>query len=289
MKWRRVAKEAFYRVLWFFLKPTLRLLAGRSQVILTCSRIDGGGAQWHGRFSVMAFANYFGYKYVHSDFHRVVPLDEPDVRQKWSNLFRGNYVKISESPNKIKVKTLREVLRLTLSRNFKDSPIVVDIDHLHIFTDWFPDTIEKAIEKFQISYNNPSDLEEAKNDSLKSLVVHVRRGLEFERNFTSNRQTSDEVVLKNVLSVHALNPELQVTVYSGKPLPGLQSIAPKEWIFDHTSNEFEVIHSMINSNVLIMAKSCLSYIGATFSKGAVYYENFFHPPLKNWKRLESEQ
>lgn len=277
-------KSSFYRSLWFVIPSFIRIVAKHTTISITCSRIDGGGAQWHGRFSVMAFSNHFGFNYVHSNFHKVVPTDTASIRDQWSGLFRGNYTLANADSPRKKVKSLKRLMLLAIKHAFVKKELIVDVDHLHVFTNWFPSSVDRALERFGVRYGNPCNLP-VPTSHPPTLVVHVRRGLDFEKNFTTNRNTDDKTIVANISAVRALRPNMKVIVYSGRNLPSLVSLLPPDAFFDCISSEFEVIHSMIYSDYLIMAKSCMSYTAGAFAKGIVYYDPFFHPPLSSWQIL----
>ena len=39
---------------------------------------------------------------------------------------------------------------------------------------------------------------------------------------------------------------------------------------------------MVSANILVTSRSSFSYMAALLNDGEVWYQPFWHPPLKNW-------
>lgn len=283
--YKTILKSSFYKVLWFVLSPALTRLGPVSGVVLTCTRIDGGGAQWHGRLSVIAFANRFGFRYQHSDFHELMPFGSIEMKKKWSNLLSGTFEHGLLLPVRVKVISLRRLIVISIWGSICNRQVLVDIGHLHVYTDWFPKSIENAQLHKNLIYANPEGIGDLPATGLPFAAVHVRRGLEWEFAFGSNRVTSNLEVLRRItLLVESRGPMTGI-VYSALPNPELEALLPVGFELNSTANEFEVIHRMINADFVILAKSSMSYIAGVFARGEVLYEPFWHPALSNWTRL----
>jgi len=265
--------------------PALTRLGPITRVVLTCTRIDGGGAQWHGRLSVIAFANRFGFKYQHSDIHKLVPVGSHEIRKTWSSLLTGTFEDQLLRPVRVKVTSVKQLILLSIRGCLGRRQVLVDIDHMNVYTDWFPSSIENARLDKNLIYTNPGGIREAAATGLPFAAVHLRRGLEWESTFGSNRVTSNSEVLRRItLLVESRGPMTGI-VYSGLPNPELEALLPEGFELNSTANEFEVIHRMINADFVILAKSCMSYVAGVFARGEVIYEPFWHPALSNWTEI----
>jgi hypothetical protein len=284
---KRKIRRKMYLAIWFFLSPLLKATSSPQRVILTCTRGDGGGAQWHGRFSVMAFADEHNMSYSPSDFGAVMPQNTAEQRLLWSRLFEGEFSAFSDLPGPVKADSLLSLLIEVLKSRLGNRVTLIDVGHLHSFTDLNPDAVAKSLQVHKVRYCNPAQVDTSQF-SEKAIAMHVRRGLEWESNFTPNRLTGDEEVLRRLDVVVQISKFSSGTIYSGAPIPGIDSKLPAGFETDSESDEFVVLHHLINSEVAILAKSCMSYVAGAFARGDVYYDPFFHPPLPGWKILDSE-
>ena len=47
-------------------------------------------------------------------------------------------------------------------------------------------------------------------------------------------------------------------------------------------NIFDTFTEMVAADALIMSRSSFSYSAAVLSDGDIYYQKFWHPPMKHW-------
>jgi hypothetical protein len=230
----------------------------------------------------MAFASRHRMAYVHSRFERIMPPGSVETIDLWNGLFQGEYDEHESLPEPVKADKLRAIVPLVLKSWVTRTRVLIDIGHLHSYTNLFPETVSEAIELFQVRYCNPANIAPLPEED-RGIAMHVRRGLNFERNFTANRVTSDQSVISGLESVIVETGISRGVIFSGLNLESVRDQIPKGFRFDSEANEFEVIHHLITADVTILAKSCMSYISGAFAKGEVYYDPFFHPPLPGWK------
>jgi len=283
--WKISLKRRFYRGLWFVISPALTRLGPISGVVLTCTRNDGGGAQWLARISVIAFANRFGFRYQHSEIYELMPVGSNEIRKTWNNLITGTFEGQLLRPVRVRVISLKQLILLSIRGCLCRRQVLVDIGHLHVYTDWFPSSIENARLDKNLIYTNPAGIGEVAATGLSFAAVHVRRGLEWEWEFGANRVTSNSEVLRRITLLVESRGPMTGTVYSGLPNPELEALLPEGFELNSTANEFEVIHRMINADFVILAKSSMSYIAGVFARGEVIYEPFWHPALSNWTKI----
>lgn len=284
VKIKVILRRLLFKLLWIFLSPLLRRLSSPNRVILTCTRGDGGGAQWHGRFSVMAFADRHDMGYLPSNFDRIMPEDTGELRNLWSELFVGEFIDIQRPKNYLKADSLVLLSQAVISSFLTGKTVLIDAGHLHAYTDLYPESVSEAIRTHKIRYNNPAGIS-LDPYSEPVIAMHVRRGLSWETNFTPNRLTSDKQVLGRLNYIRSLTGVNAGTVFSAVANDNLSSNLPQGLRYDHTSDEFTVIHNLIHADVTILAKSCMSYIAGAFSEGEVFYDPFFHPPLPGWRAV----
>ena len=229
----------------------------------------------------MAFADEHKMTYVPSKFEAVMPESSPHKLHLWSNLFSGEFSVPTQLPDRLKADSIRKQFVFLLKSWILRRPVLLDVGHCHAFTNIYPEAIQRSLALHKLKYNNPAGFAD-QLDGPAAVAVHVRRSLGFDTNFTPNRLTSDDQVLSHIAHVVQHTGMVSGVVFSGIPIPSLESRIPPGFDFDSDSDEFAVLHRLINANALIMAKSCLSYIAGTFALGAVFYDEFFHPPLPGW-------
>jgi len=286
-RFKKKVREILLALFWRLASPLLRFLAVNSSIILTCTRNDGGGAQWHGRFSVMTFADDHKMGYVHSGFDQLMPEGSESKKLLWNEMFSGVYQNFDTLPSPIKVNHPMGLLKIAVQTYVKKQVSLIDINHLHSYTNLFPGSLELSLIRHRIRYQNPAKITKGLNLGPNSLVMHVRRALDWETAFTGNRNTDDATVLRRLAKVIELSGSSRGVLFSGTPNPHLESLLPVGFHFNHTADEFEVIHHMITAENIVLAKSCMSYISGALAKGHVFYEPFFHPPLSSWDVLET--
>jgi hypothetical protein len=252
--------------------------------ILTCNRSDGGGAQIHGRFSVLAFANYFEVKFrntpiTNAHFGNTKDWDTSDASWdlKWNSLILfenltkdellgRKVIKVSTTSNLWKV-----ILKLILTAKIKDK-YIFELESAHSFTDLKPKLLNSLKGLFQ------KMLVPASLFSDEKIVVHLRRGSDLTANV---RYEKDEKLFKWLSSLISKYPNNLIRVYTNEffqlPLE-FQNLV----IVDYQSDPFQAITHMANSKVLIIAKSSMSYIAGLMNNGVVYCPNFWHPKMKDW-------
>jgi hypothetical protein len=196
-----------------------------------------------------------------------MPFGSIEMKKKWSNLLSGTFEHGLLLPVRVKVISLRRLIVISIWGSICNRQVLVDIGHLHVYTDWFPKSIENAQLHKNLIYTNPAGIREAAATGLPFAAVHVRRGLEWEFAFGSNRVTSNSEVLRRITLLVELRGPMTGTVYSALPNPELEALLPVGFELNSTANEFEVIHRMINADFVILAKSSMSYIAGVFARG----------------------
>jgi hypothetical protein len=212
-----------------------------------------------------------------------MPVDSPEIKKIWSGLFLGTPEPELSLPLCVKVNSLRRLILISIRGALSGRKVLLDIDHLHVFTDYFPNTIEKVRDANILIYANPAGITDLVSTGLPFAAVHVRRGSAWEfASFGLNRVTSNSEVLRRIMVLVESKGPMTGIVYSALPDSELAALLPEGFELNSTADEFEVIHRMINSDFTILAKSSMSYVAGVFAKGEVLYEPFWHPALSNW-------
>ena len=264
------------------------------ECILTCNRSDGGGAQIHGRFSVLAFANYFKTKFrntpiANAHFGNTKDWNTSDESwdSKWNSLIAFQQLSTDELIGRKIIKSStttilwKAILKLILTAKIKEK-YIFELESAHGFTDLNP----KIVKNTQKIFKNMLVPVPLKSD--ESVVVHLRRGSDTTANV---RYEKDETLFTWLLNLIDQYPNNSIRVYTNE-LFELPSQFQNLVTVDYQSNPFEAITHMANCEILVIAKSSMSYVAALMNNGVVYCPYFWHPKMKGWNytsKLESKK
>jgi hypothetical protein len=283
---KMVIRTILMKVLWTVCSPILQRVLRSREIFLTCTRGDGGGAQWHGMFSVMAFCKEFGAHYVHTPIAKILPVDSQEKRDKWNALFDLTALSVPKPVGleTKKVRTLADLfVQVCLTKD--GGAALFDIDHCHAYTDWNIQSVESMAPYLQSAFRSQHSVKTFESAEGSKLIVHLRRG-HIEDGSGELRITRDDAVIDGIHSVMTLSGLSEGVVFCMQPEPQIESRLPDGIVFDSTSDEFEVIYAMSKAEYLILAKSSMSYVAGILCTGTVLYESFWHPKLKRWTSLD---
>lgn len=138
-----------------------------------------------------------------------------------------------------------------------------------------------------------SDSFAATNDTIR-IAVHVRRGDvrdTWSGRYTSNSRTLEfmQIAEREIQAQNALKKALTFHIYSeGAPenfTDLVQAYGPGS-VYLHLNEELKVsFHDLASADVLVMAKSGVSYAAALLSGGTVFYQPFWMRALSSWRVL----
>ena len=122
--------------------------------------------------------------------------------------------------------------------------------------------------------------------------LHVRRGDVEELGLNSNRYTSLSVI-KNVLTNLCLildtnRIKYEIQLFSQGEISDFKLLNQFPINYQLNKSEIFTFNQLINSEILITAKSSFSYTAALLTSGLVFYEEFWHPPLSQWINFRRE-
>jgi hypothetical protein len=121
-----------------------------------------------------------------------------------------------------------------------------------------------------------------KNDCF-NIAVHIRRP-----NPDDNRimgvDTPDKYYLDkmNNLRQKYKDKKIMFHIYSQGELSNFSKYIANDTILKINMNIFDTFTEMVGADALIMSRSSFSYSAAVLSDGDIYYQKFWHPPMKHW-------
>ena len=275
------------KLLWIVLRPLIRarLQWAGVKIALTCSRKDGGGAQIHGRISVLAFAREFGFQYVETPIRELNVDGSKAHVEKWNQviLFERLSTARLEDFKTVKVNTLFSLIVEVLLKAGKLNMVCFQVGHCHGYTDRFLGSID--ILRPELRDNIGPTLLLEKINYFDS-VIHVRGrfgGVEE----TSPRLTNIQTIQEKVRFASSLSKNGGLVIFTPGMDPQLESFKSETVKVDFSSDVFINLNTMVIACHFFMAMSSLSYVAGLLCKGTVYYETFWHPKIKDWKTLKS--
>lgn len=273
------------------------LIERRSQPVnpapiqLTCAgKRDGGGAQWHAVFSVLALARSYGITFRHSPFQTIEhgPSSDPTWLQAWDNLFDLKAYGIASgglAPPALACADPLSLLRDRRRGTFA-AGAVLQLDHAHAFTNLFPAQLAALRPLLRQAYRPQPPNAAPPLPLAHTLVVHVRRGDVQASGPHRHRFTSAAAIAARCRQLQARFPQLQhVLLLSASADADLRALCSEGVLLDAGHDVFTHLHWMSQAAGLLMARSSLSYLAAMLNPNLVFYERFEHPPLPGWIRL----
>ncbi len=252
-------------------KPTYITIHGKT---------DGFGSQLQACLSLIAFCEYKGYQYVHTPMYR---MHHNDNNVEDFPTYMNNFVNIES-----KYKSINDISNYELSRvhKVKEGAFV----HGTYYPDFFYN--EKVLGKFREFYDSkPKPSIPTYVDSNCNIALHIRRGDVSGSNRHSSRFTSTTEyvnILKKLLPT--IEKNVIIHIFSQGEESDFKDITNsfngKSIIF-HLNEEIQLtFHSLVEADILIIAKSSFSYSAALFNKNTVIgntISRWWHKPLKKWK------
>ena len=252
-------------------------------VVITCQRTDGGGAQLHGRISAMTFASRFGFVYKSQRIRGAHFASGDTWDDQWNALLDIQDQVLASDETIVKVNGrwgfCWALMKHRLER--KPTPIVIEIEAAHWYTDFRPQLLERFAIGLRPSFRPPAPLHG------EPLVIHLRRGEDLTAQV---RFQSDVEVLQVLHGLRVSFGEQAVRIYTNAPAsPSLSQNLPESVKIDFETDPFRAIAHMSAAEGLVIAKSSMSYVAAMMSEGTIFYPEFWHPKLPNWNALTDLQ
>ena len=245
-------------------------------------RDDGMGAQLHGQLSLIALARMHGIPYAHKDIRVAEHTEGPEEIARWNAAFNfaaasdyeigekerhvrmGNYVLWPFSWNSRGIVTSRHVHRAAESHARAYQDICADLRK--------DLTFPKRTERFP--------------DVPLRVAVHVRRG-DVNEGENSKRLTTLGITERTIADLTACLREQGLPFELELHSQGEE--ADFQLLLDNHAmtlcldlDPLETMKRLIQSDILITAKSSFSQIAAMMSEGEVIHQTFWHRALPHW-------
>lgn len=259
----------------------------KKKCYITCAgNSDGVGAQSHAILSTFLFSKLYNIEYVHTPFNRIQHNHkmDPEWERKWEDFFsfRSNIINAREILNRgFKEITLRHPLLL-----FKKNNYLFSVRNCHECTDLVPDRYNLIMKKIRSQFRERHITSKLRNREFIKIALHIRRGDVSNEGLHADRFTDPET-LNRLLEVitswlHNNNFKFEIDLFSQGSEEEFSALKHFNPNLKLNQDEFETFISLVDSDVLVTAKSSFSYTAALLCEGLIFYDKFWHNPLENW-------
>jgi hypothetical protein len=236
--------------------------------------------------SAFAFCKFFHLGWENSRIEGAHFSSGEDWDSKWNDLFDfslwSSEVSVSPHDSRVEVE-LNSALKVAgflvyLSLFQKKNSFLGIMQSAHDFTNFYPKALADCVSTFQNSFQPRLD------SPTGGVVFHVRRG---EDATAQVRFESNDTIERRIKSICERHPEKQITIYSNDILEIDVGQFAANVRIDFASSPFVAMSHMVNSEILVIAKSSMSYSAALASKAVTYCPVFWHPKISSWLAAES--
>ncbi len=261
----------------------------REMYITTVGKNDGAGAQIQAVFSTMLFAQMQGFTYVHTPFTAIEHADNPlHWASQWETFMGLGY---GEMPVEALPPETKRVQLASIGRLLGRAGTLYLVPHCHPYADAFPDQYILLKERFSQKYHHvPKNVPHFNDPTRCNVAIHIRRG-DVTPKTHPLRYTADSynlTVLEKIQTVlRGLGIDPLIHVYSQGAVENFSEYARREMCLHINESAFATFHAMVTADILVMSKSSFSYSAALLSTGIVFYQKFWHTPLREWINTEN--
>jgi hypothetical protein len=249
--------------------------------------IDGMCAQYQRVIGIIALAESYGYKYVHTPIKQMEHVSPDEIIEIENFLQINSYYKKEEFITFDYVHYISNMEIESAILHFKSQPnttnILLMINNPLTILDANTQLYNKVMPMLR-NIKQSRDLIYFKKDVI-NIAIHIRRG-DVNKSQYPDRYLStsyfktiidkllDQTPTANVCIFTEITPENreEFNIFTNiKIISGGDILTT----FEHLSN----------ADILITSKSSFSYVAALYNENTVLYTNFWHNPLPHWKIL----
>jgi len=253
---------------------------------------DGLGAQIQSRLSGMLFAECQGLTYVHTPLTSLdfTPANEPNWPAKCERFFGIGAGELTAADVTRKLGAPRLVNNPTQIRMIPDS--FWSVPNCHAYADLYPFQYQRLTDQFAARYHAaPKDgCVSHHTPGAVNVAVHLRRGNDLAHKIhLMSRNDATTALLQTIIgALHDAGGRFVIRVFSQGTVEDFRELSQFGVEFHLNEDLLSTFHSLVLADVLVMAKSCLSYSAALLSKGLKIYGPTGHRPLREWMVLEKD-
>lgn len=219
-------------------------------------KIDGFGAQYQAIMSGIAYCNFKNYNYIHTPFKQI----QHNGNIKSLNYFIGIPYLLSNKNN------------IDISEPYAET-----VHWSNNPSEYYTPDVIALLRKYYYSTPKPVI-------NNVDIAIHIRRGDVNLKNHP-DRYTSNSDYNKIIKLLNNKYPTNNIVIFSEGSKKHFADLKGKNLSFRLNRTIEETFHSLVTAKILITAKSSFSYSAALLNPNEIYYINFWHKPLINWKLI----
>jgi hypothetical protein len=256
---------------------------------ITCrGKTDGAGAQAHACITAMAFAKAAGITYLHTPFQKIEHAEgDPALwTTRWESFFNlGN----GETIIALDHEAIDLKLFLDQPRLWRREKRIVQAQHFQGVLARYPEFYDAILPRLRQKYHATDKSGFALDRAGEDIVVgvHIRRGdVSGSDPAMADRFTDDARIIATLLDVQnavkATGRTIRINIYSeGRP-EDFARFSDMGCELQIGKDAFATVHNLVESDVLVTAKSAFSFVAGLLSTGVKLYEPFQATSPGDW-------
>lgn len=272
--WIRYKYNGGHPVSWhMFWDPNMKK---HNQMLTIYGKTDGFGSQLHAMFSLIAYCNYMGYRYIHTPMYKMHHNDDnhPDFPK-----LMNDFINIEHRFSTIGDLSSYEgsIVHKTL-----EGPIVHGSYNPEYF--YNKNTLD-MIRDIYFSKNKPKTIYDPVETNI---ALHIRRGDVTKQRYTSRYTSNIDYI--NIVKKLGYVPSAVIHIFSEGDEKDFQDIVDAfhdiKIVMHINENICSTFHHLVMSDILVVARSSFSYCAGLINKNTIIANNikrWWHKPLASWK------
>lgn len=247
---------------------------------------DGFGGQYHRIFAIIAIANLLNFEYVHNKSKIIAHItpeyghlidDYLGLFNKFKSIDNTKFDKIISIDNPL----LNDLTILKSKYNNINllvkifNPFLILHKNINLLENALPSIISLKKNIVNYNYNN-------------NIAIHIRRG-DVSKYQNYYKYTTIHFYKNLIDKLISLYPNYNIHIFTQKLDEEETNILNNYnnlFIYSNT-DLIETFDYLTKADVLVIAKSCLSYLAALYNNNIVYYFDYWAPKLNNWINLNT--
>jgi len=256
--------------------------------------VDGLGSQYQKIIGIITIAMKYNLEYVHTKITIMDHVDSPEYIQKISDFFQIEYH--YKSVNEYKYDEIYEeenptddIIKTYVNKSINKNILLKILKPHNIVFNNDTALLNKSIKILRTYLKMPILPYYNIPKSIKKIAIHVRRG-DVDPDKYPDRFVPIEKYIDIVNKFNEIYPNSKIFI-----ITEINEKNKNEFdIFNKYNNlkilaNIDIIESlgyMIKADILVSCKSSFSYIPAIYNENTVYYIDFWHKPLDNWRNID---
>ncbi len=249
---------------------------------------DGMGAQYQRVVGIICISLYYNFQYVHTPIIKMDHIEDMKYLNNIDNFFQisNNYPNVDsivydnifeesnptiDDLNKYNINNKNILVKIYLPYNICDNNTIVY------------ETGMQRLRNILIDKNLPFY-----KNNYKKIAIHIRRG-DVKATVNENRYVPLDEIIKiiNTFKKKYDNCSFYIFTQIDETNKNEFDIFNNDTMVQIKANEdiLLTLNHLIHADILVLCKSSFSYLAGLYNNNTVYYFDFWHSKLSNWKNI----